>query len=140
MIVLDTNVLSGLMLPSREPVVVEWLNRQIPGAVWTTAVTVFEIRTGIDRLPEGRRRQARAAAFELVLAEELRGRVVSFDQVAAGTAGRLRATRIRQGFTDDVRDIQIAGIVLARRATLATRNVRHFRGLGAMVVNPWEPD
>lgn len=138
MIVLDTNVLSGLMLPSREAVVVEWLNRQIPGSVWTTAVTVFEIRTGIDRLPAGRRRQDLAEAFELVKVEELQGRIVAFDQMAAEAAGRLRAMRIRQGFTDDVRDIQIAGIVLARRATLATRNIRHFHGHGVMLVNPWE--
>jgi len=36
-----------------------------------------------------------------------------------------------------MRDTQIAGIVLARRATLATRNVRHFSDIAAPVVNPW---
>jgi len=36
-------------------------------------------------------------------------------------------------------DTQIAGIALARRATLATRNVRHFADLKVPVVNPWEP-
>jgi predicted nucleic acid-binding protein len=37
-----------------------------------------------------------------------------------------------------MRDTQIAGIVIARRATLATRNVKHFADLKAEVVNPWE--
>ena len=32
----------------------------------------------------------------------------------------------------------IAGIVIARRAALATRNVKHFADLTAEVVNPWE--
>ena len=32
---------------------------------------------------------------------------------------------------------QIAGIAAARKATLATRNVRQFEGLGLAVVDPW---
>jgi predicted nucleic acid-binding protein len=31
----------------------------------------------------------------------------------------------------------IAGIALAQRATLATRNVRHFDDLAVSVVDPW---
>lgn len=38
--------------------------------------------------------------------------------------------------TVDVRDVQIAGIAAARRATLATRNIRHFEHLGVSLVNP----
>jgi predicted nucleic acid-binding protein len=37
----------------------------------------------------------------------------------------------------DIRDTQIAGIALARRTTLATRNVRDFADLKVPVVNPW---
>jgi predicted nucleic acid-binding protein len=32
----------------------------------------------------------------------------------------------------------IAGIVLANRATLATRNTQHFEDLPLTVINPWE--
>jgi len=31
----------------------------------------------------------------------------------------------------------IAGIALARRAAIATRNVRHFADLGVSVIDPW---
>jgi predicted nucleic acid-binding protein len=37
-----------------------------------------------------------------------------------------------------MRDTQIAGIALTRRATLATRNLRHFRDLKVPVVDPWQ--
>jgi len=37
----------------------------------------------------------------------------------------------------EIRDVQIAGIAAARKATLATRNIRHFEGLGMALVNPW---
>jgi predicted nucleic acid-binding protein len=46
----------------------------------------------------------------------------------------------RRGRAGEVRDCQIAGIALARRATLATRNIRHFAALGDTVVDPWEED
>jgi predicted nucleic acid-binding protein len=33
--------------------------------------------------------------------------------------------------------VQIAGITAARRGTLATRNTRHFTGIGLALVDPW---
>lgn len=36
-----------------------------------------------------------------------------------------------------MRDTQIAGIAVARRGTLAARNVRHFTDLDVPVVDPW---
>jgi predicted nucleic acid-binding protein len=42
------------------------------------------------------------------------------------------------GRSADFRDVQIAGIAASRRATVATRNVRHFEGAGVELVNPWE--
>lgn len=43
----------------------------------------------------------------------------------------------RAGRPVEIRDLQIAGIVAARRATLATRNTRHFGDLGIALVDPW---
>jgi toxin FitB len=37
-----------------------------------------------------------------------------------------------------LRDTMIAGIVVARHATLATRNTAHFSDISATVVNPWD--
>src|ERR1700723_3415621 len=74
--------------------------------------------------------------------EELEGRLTSvYERVlrsAAEAAAGLAAVRQRNGRTVDMRDTQIAGIVIARRATLATRNVKHFADLTAEVVNPWK--
>ena len=52
-------------------------------------------------------------------------------------AARQQTERQRAGRTIDMRDMQIAGIVVARRAKLATRNVRHFADLSVDVINPW---
>jgi predicted nucleic acid-binding protein len=52
-------------------------------------------------------------------------------------AADLMAFRQRKGRPVDLRDTVIAGIVVARHATLATRSVVHFEDLSVPVVNPW---
>ncbi|MDB5974156.1 MAG: PilT protein [Nevskia sp.] len=138
MIILDTNVLSALMQAVLEPKVVTWLDRQPSESVWITSITVFEARFGLALLPPGRRRQALEAAFMQLLEEDLENRVLPFDDAAAIEASALAAQRQHAGRPVDFRDTQIAGIAIARRATLVTRNVRHFADLAIQVVNPWE--
>ena len=137
MILLDTNVISALMQSSPDPAIVAWLDRQPPESVWTTAITVFEVRFGLELLATGRRRRQLEEAFAKALAEDFEGRVLPFDQAAAEAAGAMAAARRRADRTIEIRDLQIAGIVAARKATLATRNVRHFEGFGLAVVDPW---
>jgi toxin FitB len=130
---------SALMRRRPDPAIVAWLDARAPESIWTTAVTVFEIRFGIELLPPGRRRGSLEAAFDAMLRDDLGGRIAAFDDVAAREAAALAARRQRGNRVVDLRDTQIAGIALARRADIATGNVRHFDGLDVSVVNPWEP-
>jgi predicted nucleic acid-binding protein len=137
MIILDTNVLSALMRTRPDPPVLAWLDRQPAESVWITTVTVFETLFGLALLPAGARRRALEASFAALLEKDLENRVLDFDQAAAREAATLAARRQKAGRQVDVRDTQIAGIALARRAVLATRNARHFEDLSIRVVNPW---
>ncbi len=137
MIILDTNVLSALMRTSPDAPVVAWLDRQPADSVWITSITVFESRLGLALLAQGKRRRTLEAAFARLLEDDLENRVLDFDAAAATSAASLAADRQRAGHPIDMRDTQIAGIALARHATLATRNVRHFADLKVPVVDPW---
>jgi toxin FitB len=137
MILLDTNVLSALMRDAPDPAVVEWLDNQATESIWTTSVTVFEIRTGIELLAPSRRRKRLEKIFSQLIDEDLDGRVQSFDLTASVAAGTIAATRQRVGRAVEIRDVQIAGIAVSRHATVATRNTRHFDGTGVELVNPW---
>lgn len=137
MIVLDTNVVSVMMRPEAALQVLDWLDTQPVESLWTTAVTLFEVRYGLSVLPEGRRRRALETNFGRILKEGLENRVFDFDASAALAAGDLMAAMKTQGRGIELRDLQIAGIVLSRRATLATRNVKHFAHAGVELVNPW---
>ncbi len=136
MIILDTNILSALMRQTPDRNVIDWLDRQPRTSVWTTSVTILEIRFGLQALPAGKRRSLLIQAFEAAL-DKIGDRVASFDADAARQAGDLMASRQKKGRPIDLRDAMIAGIVLARHATLATRNTAHFEGIAAPLANPW---
>lgn len=138
MILLDTNVLSAMMRAEDEPAVERWFNAQPVESVWTTAITVFEARYGLSLLPAGRRRDRLEQAFTIALDEVLGGRILPFDRHAADLTGQLAAERRQRGRPMEVRDLQIAGIAKARKAVLATRNRRHFDGMGLKLVDPWK--
>lgn len=137
MIILDTNVLSDAMLPSPDPAVIAWLDRQSRISIWTSSVTVLEIRFGIALLPHGRQRTRLEQAFERTLSETIDDRILALDVGSAEETAVLMAERQRRGRPIELRDAMIAGIAIARHATLATRNTRHFADLPVPVVNPW---
>ena len=130
-------IMGALMRSVPDATVVTWLDRQPAESVWITSITLFETRFGLALLPSGRRRQALESAFDHLLKEDLENRILDFDSAAATAAASLAAARQKSGRSVDLRDTQIAGIALARRATLATRNVRHFSGLKISIVDPW---
>jgi hypothetical protein len=138
MIVLDTTTVSALMQPGLNPAAVTWLDRQQMTQLHITTVTVMEIWAGIERLPVSARRRRLETAFDSVVHDALRNRILDFDFDAAMVAGALIAGRLRAGRTIDAHDTQIAGIAVSRGASIATRNVRHFEGLPIDVINPWD--
>jgi len=137
MIVLDTNVISELMRAKPETRVLAWLDHQPAPSIWTSAVSIYELRSGMLSMPAGRKSAALTAFFEEWFEAVLDGRVLAFDLSAAERAAELEAASLKSGRSRDRRDTMIAGIVLASHATLATRNVKHFEDIAKSVVNPW---
>jgi toxin FitB len=137
MIILDTDVLSEAMRDAPDGRLLAWFNDEPRLQIWTTAISLLEIRFGIERLSAERRRAALAAALERTIRDDLEGRVVAFDTSAASEAAILMAERQRRGRAGDLRDSMVAGIAIAHRAALATRNTRHFADLPVPVIDPW---
>jgi predicted nucleic acid-binding protein len=118
--------------------VMAWLDRQSMESIWITAITLFELNYGIALLAKGRRRNMLEAACRELLEHDLENRVLDFDSAAASEAAMLSAARHKAGRPVDIRDTQIAGIALARRASLATRNTRHFEDSDLVLIDPWD--
>src|SRR5215467_10061575 len=82
MIVADTNVVSELMRPSPAPAVLDWVSARTVGELYTTAITVAEIRYGLACLASGRRKDRLLAAADEVFAA-FSDYVLPFDAGAA---------------------------------------------------------
>ncbi|NJM34229.1 MAG: type II toxin-antitoxin system VapC family toxin, partial [Rhodomicrobium sp.] len=64
MIILDTNVISACMRPAKNKPVIAWLNSQPEEELWTTTVTLFELRYGIEKLADDDHRAELEAAWQ----------------------------------------------------------------------------
>lgn len=119
------------------PVIQRWADGYDLGVFWVPSVTTYEVSFGLGAMPEGRRRDVLTGSYQRLIYEVLKGRIAPLDDRAATQAGTLAATRKRAGRSQALADTLIAGTALARRATIATRNTRHFADLDLMVVDPW---
>ena len=138
MIVLDTNVVSEMMRPAPDPTVLNWLNAQVAEELWSNSIVVSELLFGIGRLPGGARKRQLANTFAAMLEQDFAGRILSFDLEAAVIYAELAAGCEAKGRPVEMADAQIAAICLAQGAKLATRNLKHFDGLGLLLLNPWD--
>ena len=130
---LDTNVISETARPEPNANVIRWLGQlsflQLP------AVGIYELASGIQRLPAGKKREFLEDWFAELLASDCD--VLPFDQAAALSCAALESEARRRGRAVELRDLLILAIAKSLHLGVATRNVDHFRGFGVPVYNPF---
>lgn len=137
MVVLDTNVVSEMMLDSPHPRVRFWMDNQPARELFVTAVTEAEVRTGVAMVPDGAHRRGLAAAAERTIGSLFAGRVLPFDSAAARSYADIASARRAAGRPISQADCQIAAIARSRGMAVATRNGQDFSGTGIEVIDPW---
>lgn len=138
MIILDTNVVSESLKPLPSGIVVGWLADQMQSEVFTTAITLAEVMSGVEALPQGKRRARLLAGVEEIFAQEFPGRILPFEEDAARAYAAIMASRIAAGRPISQFDAMIAAIARTHRATVATRNIADFDRCGVQLVDPWK--
>lgn len=131
----DTNVVSELTRTAPDANVLAFLTE--PHDLWLSAVVVHELEFGLQRLPQGRRRDVLRAALSGIITD-YQDRVLPVDRAAAEWAAFFRTQAHRDGRVLDLGDALIAGTARAHDLSVATRNVTDFNGLDVDVTNPWE--
>ena len=137
MIVLDTNVISEPLKSIPEPKVMAWLDDQADETLFITAISRAELRFGVLKLPEGKRKSALAAQIERVL-DLFKERTLEFDIAASDKLAEIAALCEQAGKPAVAPDVYIAACAAARGFAVATRNVRHFEPTGVPIINPWK--
>jgi len=126
---LDTNVVSELNKPNPSAALWAWLERH-RGECFLSTITLSELKYGIERLPEGKRKSELAREFAF-LVEDYQGRFYDVDGNVASEWGRYAAeleAQYGEGWPGqfDYRDTMLAATAREYGLGLATRNVRHF--------------
>lgn len=135
-VIFDTNVISELMRAAPDSRVQEWVRQLPPAMVYTTSVTLAEVRFGIARLPAGRRRTLLGDAADDVFGA-FADRVLPFDVTAASQYALVVVERQQAGAPIAGFDAQIAAICRCHDAALATRNIDDFSQIGLTLIDPW---
>jgi len=138
MIILDTNIISELMKAFPDQHVTTWLDQQDPMTMFSTSITIAEILYGIAVLPTGKRKDYLERAFDNLLTDAFKYRILTFDDPAAHIYGHLMGERKNSGHPLSILDGQIAAIAKASQMSLATRNTRDFIDCELNLINPFE--
>ena len=134
---LDTNVLSELRRPKPEPKVVAFVAAQPLDLLYVSAVTIAEIRFGVERLPDA----ARRAELNEWLAHKLRPmfeqRILPVSEDVMFKWRLLVEEGRKAGHTFSQPDLIIAATALHHGLTIVTRDTTDFERARAPVFNPW---
>jgi predicted nucleic acid-binding protein len=130
---LDTNVVSETARPSPDAKVLHWLSQL--STLLLPAIGVYELASGIQKLPTGKRRKFLENWFAELLASDCD--VLRFDREAALSCALLESDARRRGRAIEIRDLLILATAKSQNLTVATRNVDHFRGFGVPVYDPF---
>ena len=137
MIVLDTNVLSEPLKLRPDPKVLAWLDAQAAETLYMSTISYAELRFGVLKMPDGKRRNDLAAQIERAM-ELFKDRMLEFNVKAAEQLAQIGARCKEIGKPATAPDAYIAAIAAANGFSVATRNVDHFKHTGVRVINPWE--
>ena len=137
--ILDTNIVSEMTKPAPAAECVEWLAAHALDCCLTT-ITLAEMRFGVERLPEGKRRRALDRKYDFIR-QDFREWIYDFDEAAATEFGRYAAEYEAAKGTKaldqaDIRDLQIGAISRVLGFTVVTRNTKHFPFCATL--NPFE--
>ncbi|HZS60578.1 MAG TPA: type II toxin-antitoxin system VapC family toxin [Gemmatimonadaceae bacterium] len=134
---LDTNVVSEWVAARPNPGVVGWLMEADEDRIFLSVVTLAELRRGVERLANGRRRKRLDEWLRDDLPQRFEGRILPVDQRVADAWGLIVAKREDAGRPISVIDAFMVATATVHDLTIVTRNTSDFSPSDASVINPW---
>lgn len=135
---LDTCVISELATKRPDPNVARWIDDVDPESIYLSAVTIGEIRKGIEKARDPKRKEALEAWLHEELLVRFRDRLVVLDTEVFLEWGALTGRLESRGTPMPAMDSLIAAAALHHRLVLVTRNEGDFLSSGVRLLNPWK--
>lgn len=135
---LDTCVISELASKRPDPNVTRWIDSVDPESIHLSAVTIGEIRKGIEKARDPRRREFLDDWMRDELLIRFKDRMVVLDVAVFLEWGELAGRLESQGLPMPAMDSLIAAAALHHQLVLVTRNESDFLNAGVKLLNPWK--
>jgi hypothetical protein len=132
---IDTCALSELVSSKPDENVVTWFESTSQTGLYLSVLSLGEIRKGVEKMPQGRRRNQILSWLEHDLPLWFEDRMLPVDWHVADEWGRLLSKVDR---TLPAIDSLIAATSLYHRLTVVTRNVKDFDLPDIDTLNPWD--
>ena len=134
---LDTCVISELVLPTPKRKVVDWLNELPSETLFLCAITIGEVRKGLTKLPDSKKKE-RLTLWLNTLLKEYKERILFIDLMVCENWGVLQGNAEKAGTPMSTIDSLIAATTYTYNLTLATRNEDDFAPTNIPIINPWK--
>jgi predicted nucleic acid-binding protein len=132
----DTNVACEATKTLPDPAVLAWISTLSSAAIFLSAITVAEIRYGIEAAPIGARRAALETWYRTSIGGEA-AQVLPVTTAIAEVWGRIRRQTELAKRTMPIMDAFIAATAEVHGLTVVTRNTKDFETWGGPVFDPW---
>jgi predicted nucleic acid-binding protein len=134
---LDTNILSELRRPKPERKVIAFVAAQPLDLLYVSAVTLAEIRFGIERVSGASRRAELTDWLAHKVRPMFEGRVLAITEDIMFKWRLLVEDGRKSGHTFSQPDLIIAATALHHGLTVVSRDVSDYQKARAPVLNPW---
>lgn len=134
---LDTNVISEPEQKRPDPDVLKWLRSHSSSSMYLSAVTIGEIRRGIERLLSGSKR-AHLQNWMDEVRTRFSGRILPISDETFSVWGKMYAEFEKRGIVRPPFDSLLEATALEHDLILVTRNVKNFQDSSVTILNPWE--
>lgn len=134
---IDTNVISETEQAAPDAKVVNWLNEQTESGLFLSALTIGELRKGIERLPNGRKKTHLQRWLE-DLRLRFATRIIPITERTFLIWAKMYADFEGNGIVRPIFDSLLEATALEHDLILVTRNTKNFHNSSATIFNPWE--
>jgi len=124
-IILDTDIISGVMREGPDDPITIWMSRHLPALFYLTSITIAELWQGVGKLDSHHSKRAYYIAEIETIDKRFENRILDFDKKAARLWGEMRGEALRKGRIIPELDLQIA-VRLAPRHVCCDRQHKAF--------------
>lgn len=134
---IDTCCISEFAKSTPAPNVVEWFMAHDENDMYLSVLSIGEIKKGIDKLPDSKRKDALSHWLEHDVMERFADRMLDVTSLEAQTWGEVMAHCARLGRPIPDIDGLLAASAIANGLTLVTRSTKDMIATGVSLIDPW---